>query len=249
MEALDNHYFELGLDSPWMNSSGFAGYLPQHSGEESIRMGGFVTNPISLLPRTPALTRSVISYPGGFMLHTDSPNPGMKNLLKIFSKKWTNLSLPLWVHLLANTPYEVQTMIRQLEETQCVSAIELGLPTNESTKAQFELIATAVGELPFYVCVPLDRTEPAFIEKIASLGADGVVISAPRGMMIQDGKCKQGRLYGPSLHPQMLAALHRVRGLNLPLIAGCGIFSKELGESALEAGAAAIQLDAWMWKF
>jgi len=68
-------------------------------------------------------------------------------------------------------------------------------------------------------------------------------------MMLQDGKCRQGSLYGPALHPQLMAALHRLRGLNLPLIAGCGIFSIEHGEAALEAGAAALQVDAWMWKF
>lgn len=249
MAALDNHYYELGLNTPWMNAAGFGGYLPQHNTEETITMGGFVTNPISLLPRSPSLTRNVLPYPGGFMLHTGSPNPGMKNVLKTYAKKWSNLAVPLWVHLLVTTPYEVQTMIRQLEETQCVSAIELGLPPDADAKSQSELIRSAVGELPFFVCVPLDSAEPAFIEKVASLGADGVVISAPRGMMMQNGKCRQGRLYGPSLHPQMMAALHRLRGFNLPLIAGCGIFSKEQGEAALEAGAAAVQVDAWLWKF
>lgn len=232
-----------------MNASGFGGYLPQHNTDVNIPMGGFVTNPISLLPRPPSLTRYAIPYPGGFMLHTGSSNPGMKNVLKTLAKKWANLSVPLWVHLLVSTPYEVQNMVRQLEERQCISAVELGLPPNVSMKSQYELVEAAVGELPFFVCVPLDRTEPAIIDKIASLGVDGVVISAPRGLMMQDGKCRQGRLYGPSLHPQMMEALHRLRGINLPLIAGCGIFSQEQGEAALEAGAAAVQVDAWMWKF
>lgn len=246
---MDNHHYELGLNTPWMNVSGFGGYLPQHNVNETIPMGGFVTNPVSLLPRMLSLTRSAISYPGGFMLHTGSPNPGMKNVLKTYTKKWKNLPVPLWVHLLVTTPYEVQNMVRQLEEKQCVSAVELGLPPDASIKSQCELVEAAVGELQFFVCVSLDRADPTFIEKIASSGADGVVISAPRGMMMQDAKCKQGRLYGPSLYPQMLAALHRLRGLNLPLIAGCGIFSKEQGEAALEAGAAAVQVDAWLWKF
>lgn len=246
---MNNHFFEFGLNSPWMNVSGFGGYLPQHNTEAPIPMGGFVTNPISLLPRSPALTRTVIPYPGGFLLHSGTPNPGMKNVLKTYAKKWTNLSLPLWVHLVADTPFEVQSMIKQLEETQCVSAVELGLPNNESTKNLFDLIAAAMGELPFFVCVPLDRVDPAFIEKVAGLGADGVVISAPRGMIFQDGKCRQGRLYGPALYPQLLATLHRLREINLPLIAGCGIFTQEQGESALKAGATAIQVDAWLWKF
>lgn len=232
-----------------MNASGFGGFLPQHNTEGIVPMGGFVTNPVSLLPRSPSLTRSVLPYPGGFMLHTGIPNPGMKNVLKTYAHKWTNLSLPLWVHLHATTSFEVQTMVRQLEETQTVSAVELGLPCDVSVKSQFEMIEAAAGELPFFVCVPLDRAEPPTIEKIASLGADGVVISAPRGMMLQNGKCRQGRLYGPALHPQLMAALHRLHGLNLPLIAGCGIFSVEHGEAALEAGASALQVDAWMWKF
>ena len=232
-----------------MNASGFGGFLPQHNAEGFVPMGGFVTNPVSLLPRSPSLTRAVLPYPGGFMLHTGIPNPGMKNVLKTYAHKWTNLSLPLWVHLHATTPFEVQTMVRQLEETQSVSAVELGLPCDASMKNQFEMIEAAAGELPFFVWVPLDRAEPATIEKIASLGADGVVISAPRGMMLQEGKCKQGRLYGPALHPQLMTTLHRLREFNLPLIAGCGIFSVEQGEAALEAGASALQADAWMWKF
>ena len=246
---MDNHYYELGLNSPWMNAAGFGGYLPQHNSDFPTPVGGFVTNPISLLHRTPSLTRNVLPYPGGFMLHTGSPNPGMKNVLKTYAKKWTNLAVSLWVHLLVTSPYEVQTMIRQLEETQSVAAIELGLPPDADAKSQSELIRSAAGELPFYVCVPLDRAEPAIIEKIASLGADGAVISAPRGIMVEKGKCRQGRLYGQALHPQMMAALHRLRGYNLPLIAGCGIFSKAQGEAALEAGAAAVQVDAWLWKF
>ncbi len=246
---MDNHYFELGLNSPWMNSAGFGGYLPQHNPDDSMPMGGFVTNPVSLLPRSPSLTRTILPYPGGFMLHTGSPNPGIKNVLKTYAKKWTNLPVPLWVHLLAATPYEVQTMVRQLEEIQCVSAVELSLPADASGKNLYEIIEAALGELPFFVCVPLDRVEPALIEKVASLGADGVVISAPRGVMPQGSKCRSGRLYGPGLFPQLMAALHRLRMLNLPLIAGCGIFSKGQGHAALEAGASAVQLDAWMWKF
>ncbi len=232
-----------------MNASGFGGFLPQHNSEGTVPMGGFVTNPVSLLPRSPSLTRAVLPYPGGFMLHTGIPYPGMKAVLKAYAHKWTNLSLPLWIHLHAATPFEVQTMVRQLEETQSVSAVELGLPYDASPKSQFEMIEAAAGELPFFVCVPLDRAEPAMIEKIAGLGADGVVISAPRGMMLHYGKCRQGRLYGPGLHPQLMAALHHLRGLNIPLIAGCGIFSVEHGEAALKAGAVALQVDAWMWKF
>lgn len=240
---------EPGLTSTWMNAAGFMGYLPQRLPVESFVPGAFVTNPISLLPRSPAHHRTVVAYQGGFLMHSGYPNPGLKNILKSYARKWQTLPIPVWVHLLVSSPYECQEMVREVEGLENVSAIELGLPLGLDTKRKQEMIRAAVGELPIIVAIPLDEIDPVLVDQISTLGEVGVVISAPRGAVPQNGKTVSGRLYGPSLHPQMLWALGRLRGSKLPIVAGCGIFSIEQGESALAAGAAAVQADAWCWQF
>mgnify|MGYP000896871299 FL=1 len=246
---MDEWSSELGINSPWMNVAGFAGFLPQNDISLSKPMGAFVTNPISAQPRSPARDRSVKPYAGGFLLHTGYPNAGLKRVLQEYASKWRRLPLPVWVHLLAEEGRELQQMVRTLEGVENVEAVELGLPPGLDDKEQVHLIASARGELPLFVCLPLDNLKPDVLEKLADLGASGLVISAPRGIMMKGRKAIHGRLYGPALHPQLLSALRDLRGYGLPVLAGCGIFSVEQGEAALDCGAAAVQVDGWCWKF
>lgn len=240
---------ELGLSSPWMNTVGFGGFMPHNASGDLLSFGGFVTNPVSLLPRSPAGNRSVIEYPGGFLLHTGYPNPGLKRVIKTYAKKWERLTMPVWMHLLVSSTYDGQEMIAQLEGLENVAAVELGLPPEFSIIKQLELIEACMGELPVLVCLPLDGFERELVEKVAELGIAGVVVTAPRGVVLKDGKVIEGRLYGPGLHPQMMAALRRLNGIYIPIVAGCGIFSVDQGEAALSAGAAAVQVDGWHWQF
>lgn len=240
---------ELGLSTPWMNLAGFGGFLPHSTSGDPISIGAFVTNPVSLLPRSPAGNRSVIEYPGGFLLHTGYPNPGLKRIIKTYAKKWEHLAIPVWVHLLVSSAYDGQEMIAQLEGLENVAAVELGLPPDLSVKNQLELIEACMGELPVLVCLPLDGIERGLVDKVAELGATGIVITAPRGVIIMEGKTIEGRLYGPGLHPQMMAVLKQLNGITVPILAGCGIFSIKQGEATLSAGAAAVQVDGWRWQF
>jgi NAD(P)H-dependent flavin oxidoreductase YrpB (nitropropane dioxygenase family) len=50
------------------------------------------------------------------------------------------------------------------------------------------------------------------------------------------------------LFPQVLAAVRSARRINLPLIAGAGLFQQAHAEAVLAAGAAAVQLDAVLWR-
>lgn len=246
---MDEGISNLGLVSPWMNAAGFMGYLPQHPGDEKFTPGAFVTNSISLLPRSPAHNRTVLATPGGFLLHTGHPNPGLKSVVKSYAHKWRNLAVPIWAHLLVTTAYECEEMTRELENLENVTALELGLPPGIGTKKQLELIRAAVGELPIFVCQPLDEINRSLIDQLPVLGDIGVVITAPRGVLMQKGKTISGRLFGPALYPSALAALCRLCGAGLPIVAGCGIYSIEQGEEALATGAAAVQVDGWCWQF
>ena len=246
---MDEPTFDLGLSSPWMNAAGFMGYLPQPFADGSILPGALVTNPVSLLPRSPSHNRNILPYPGGFLLHSGHPNPGLKNVLKSFVHKWKNLSMPVWVHLLVTTAYECQEMVREIEGLENITAVELGLPPGIGTKKQLELVQAAAGELPIFVCLPLDEINMGLIDQLCVIGEVGIILSAPRGVLIHNGRTIGGRLFGPSLHPQMMAALYSLRGSGLPIVAGCGIFSVEQGEDALKAGASAVQVDGWCWQF
>lgn len=246
---MDKNGAILGLQPPWMNSAGFMGFLPQPSPIGTLPFGAFVTNPISLTPRNPARNRAVVQYPGGFLLHTGHPNPGLKSILKNYQQKWEHLTLPVWPHLLVQTAYECQQMVRVLEDVENVTAIELSLPPGLTNKDQVDLIQAATGELPVFVCIPVDVLEIRLVEQLPALGVAGIVLSAARGMITQNGKNINGRLYGPALFPQLMRALCDLKGFGVPIIAGCGVFSLEQGEAALSAGASAVQLDALCWRF
>jgi hypothetical protein len=77
----------LEISTPWMNAAGFLGFSPS-SPAWPAEMGAFVTNPISLAPRKPALHRQVQPYAGGFLLHTGFPTPGFQAVLRQNVEKW-----------------------------------------------------------------------------------------------------------------------------------------------------------------
>ena len=69
---------ELLLNTPIMNAAGCLGFAPDTHGPTDLsQLGAFITNPISLLARSPAHGPRFLSFPGGFMLHTGYPNPGL----------------------------------------------------------------------------------------------------------------------------------------------------------------------------
>jgi dihydroorotate dehydrogenase len=237
------------LSSPWMNAAGFLGFIPPASWPLMPKMGAFVTNPISLLPRSPAHNRAVVPFPGGYLLHTGFPNNGLIKILKKHQQKWSRLPIPIWAHLLSDTPYNCQKMVRVLEGAENVSTVELSFPCDLDRKLQVDLVCAAVGELPIFVAIPLNKIDLEFIGLLPSLGAAGVVISAPRGSLTIGNKVVSGRLYGPALFPQLLQAVVDLKDVGLPVIAGSGIFSFQQGEAALSAGASAVQFDGMLWQF
>ncbi len=104
-------YIDLELSSPWLNAAGALGFAPGADGWSWPEMqGGFVTNPVSANPRTPAETRAALSYPGGSLLHSGLPNPGLKGVLRKYAERWARSSLPVWVHLLGDGPEEIHRM-------------------------------------------------------------------------------------------------------------------------------------------
>ena len=240
---------DLVLDSPYLNAAGSLGFAPPAGWPLPERMGAFITHPVSPSRRTPAAGRAALPYPGGFILHTGLPNPGLRAVLRLYSRRWAHSQVPIWVHLIPETPDQTAQMIARLENVEGVMAIELSIPPEAPADECLALAAAALGELPLAVSVPLHRVREAWINHLPELGISALTLGAPRGVMLDaGGKPVSGRIYGPALFPQALAALMDLRPLGIPLIAGAGIFRRADAAALLAAGAAAVQIDAAVWK-
>jgi len=240
---------ELFLQSPWLNAAGILGWLPPRSWSWPQPPGAFSSPPISLLPRSPARERALVEFPGGVLAHTGLPNPGLRSALNRFGARWSHSSIPVWLHLIPANPGEAAQLVRRIEESSVeIFAIELGLPPGLPPAAALEIVSAAVGELPLVVNVPLNAAGEGWLARLAGVGAAALSLGAPRGTLpVPGGRLVTGRLYGPALFPQALAALRTALAHGLPVIAGSGVYSQTDGEALLAAGAAAVQLDTVLW--
>jgi dihydroorotate dehydrogenase (NAD+) catalytic subunit len=239
---------DLNLSTPWLNAAGALGFAPSTGGWGwPAAQAAFITAPISLKARSPAENRILLPYPGGFLLHTGLSNPGLNSVLARYGDRWRRQALPVWVHLLADTPADVFRMVQMLEGREEVAAVEVSLPPEAAPAFMQELVAAAAGELPVVAALPLDQAEPALVLLLAHAGASAVSLNAPRGcLMDPHGRLVHGRLYGPAVFPLALQAVDRLKG-QLPLMAGGGVYSLDQGHALLQAGATAVLVDVALW--
>jgi dihydroorotate dehydrogenase (NAD+) catalytic subunit len=230
-----------------MNAAGSLGFFPNLRDFENLGdlFGAFVTNPISLRPRLPTAQPAVINYPGGFLLHTGLPNPGIRVALKRYSAKWTRSDLPIIINLMADRPEETQTMVRLLELQENVMAVELGFAPLLADDIILLTLEMCVGELPLIFSLPVEQVL-SLGPRLMQDGAQAISISAPRGALMTDHLIT-GRLYGPSLFPQSLETVYSAAKLGIPIIGSGGVWSKENADAMLSVGALAVQVDAALW--
>ncbi len=244
---------DLIFRKPLMNTAGTLGFTPdfrvlKELGSLFDDFGAFVTNPLSLRPRVAASQPALIEYPGGFLLHTGLPNPGLNSTLKKYARRWTDSPLPIIVHLMADRPEETKQMVQILENVDNVMAVELGfapLLANDILSLTLEM---CIGELPLIFCLPSEQIlslGPRLIDE----GADALSIAMRRGALTTDGRgLTEGRLFGPSLFPQSLEIVHTAVKLGLPIIGAGGVYSKENAETMISVGALAVQIDSVLWR-
>ena len=240
---------ELWLKTPLMNAAGSLGYVPDPHGPTDLSgLGAFITNPISLMRRTPAHGPRYLSFPGGFLLHTGYPNPGIASAVRRYAGGWRRSPLPVLVHLLAQKAGEVAEMVRKLEGLDGVAGFEVGLPPEAGVELAQEFARAAAGELPVVLRIPIDRAA-GLAEGLAQMHLAAVSLAPPRGALpIPDGGNLQGRLYGPALYPQALAAVQALAGAGVPVIGAGGVYTHAQAQAMLKAGAVAVQLDAVLWR-
>ena len=238
---------ELGIESSWLNAPGFLGPLPPARVELDVEMGAFLPISLSLQPRNPVENRCLARYPGGVMLHTGLPNPGLRAAVKQYGARWGRLDLPVWLALLPNNGEEAAEMSEVVDDLENVAVVQVELPRQASREERRNILAAAQGEKPFFVDLPLDQVNREMLGLIQESAASGVVLSGPRGRLLNNGKWVNGRLYGPALYPQVISVLHTLRRLNRPIIVGCGVSSIEQGEQLLGLGVEGVQLDLLLW--
>lgn len=241
--------FDLALSTPYMNAAGMLGFTPNLRGSLNLnRLGAFVTNPISLAKRTPAHPPRYHAFPGGFLLHTGYPNPGLREVLRRCRERWARSPIPIIIHLLAEDPAELTGMIRLVEGLEGIIAIEIGLPQLIDKKTVRLFTEAALGELPLIVRLPFERAAEAGTEVITA-GAAVISLAPPRGAFpARAGNIQAGRLYGPAFFPQALAAVKAISQSGLPVIGAGGVYSHEDCDAMFSAGAQAVQLDSLLWR-
>ena len=234
-----------------MNTAGSLGFAPDFRNLQDFGslngFGAFVTNPFSLRPRLPTAQPAMIEYPGGFLLHTGLPNPGLKSGIKKYASKWNKSDLPIIVHLMADRPEETQQMVQILEETENVMAVELGFAPLLADDIILLTLEMSLGELPLIFSLPVEQVL-TLGPRLMQDGAQAISIATPRGSHVTSQKSVvSGRLYGPSLFPQVLDTVNNAAKIGLPIIGSGGIYSKESADTILSASALAVQIDAVLW--
>jgi dihydroorotate dehydrogenase len=241
--------YDLVFSSPILNAAGVLGFSPdQNKFADVRRLGAFITNPISFIQRTPAAGTRFLPFQGGFLLHSGYPNLGFRRVVRRYSRAWAESPVPVIVHLLAENRRDLSVMVQKLEGMEGVMGIELGLPPDIDGESAAALVASAVGELPIIVKLPLDRARE--IVPYLSFEASLIIsLGPPRGELPNhQGKLVQGRLYGPSLLPQSLALVKKLSAQGCRVIGAGGVYSSEDIRAMLSAGALAVMLDAVLWR-
>jgi len=240
---------DLFLEKPFLNAPGILGFAPDPHTMPFLReLGAFVTLPISRSPRQPAATRTCLPFPGGFLLHTGWPNPGIRHAIARYQRAWAEADLPVIVHLLGESPGMVADMVRRLEGLENIMAVELGLPLGCSPSALVAYLDAASGELPVVISLPPDDL-PLLLETLVEQQPAAVHLQPPRGTLPNTtGTLVSGRLYGPATFPLALQALLHWADSGLRLIAGGGIFAQVEAQALLDSGAFAVELDAVLWQ-
>jgi dihydroorotate dehydrogenase (NAD+) catalytic subunit len=243
---------DLYFSKPIMNAAGMLGFSPDlrglgnPGGLDAHAFGAFVTNPISLRPRTPTAHPSVIEFPGGFLLHSGLPNPGLAAVMKKHATRWNRADLPVIVHLMADRPEETQHMVRMLEGIDNVMAVEFGFAPLLSDDIILLNLEMCVGEIPLIFSLPAEqilRLGPRLIEG----GAAAISISTPRGALMHEGKLVTGRLFGRSQFPRSLEIVRSAVMTGIPIIGAGGVWTEQDVADMLSAGAMAVETDASLW--
>lgn len=244
----------LVIDTPVMPAAGVFGFdgTAYRDLIDLAKLGAIVTNPMTWKARRVARGPRVVDMPGGVLVHTGLPNPGVPRVIKQYAGRWRHSVIPVIVHLATTTPADVSRAASALDRVEGVAGIELGLHDQATPDDVEQLVGAALDATmrPLLVRVPLYNAVPLALAA-QDTGAGGVVVAAPPRGTTRDAETGQlvgGRVYGPWLKAQALRAVGQVaRAVEIP-VTGCGgIYSPDDARDFIEAGAVAVQVDTVIW--
>lgn len=240
---------DLTFPFPYMNAAGTLGFAPDfHAPIPWDAFGAFVTNPVSAQPRKPTSNPRLIEYPGGFLMHTGLPNPGLSAAIKKYARRWADAPLPVIIHLMADHPEVTAHMVGSLEGLENIMGLELSFAPYLPEDIILLIVERSLGELPLIVSLSIEEVlslGPRVLEK----GAAAVSLGMPRGMIsTEDGERVTGRLNGAGLFPQSLQIVQVAALTGIPIIGAGGVQSKQNADVMLSVGAMAVQVDTSLWK-
>jgi dihydroorotate dehydrogenase (NAD+) catalytic subunit len=259
IEIAPNHKYGLSLNGPVMPAAGTFGFGDAYANLVDLSLlGAVVTNPISLRRRRPSGGQRLAVHQDSFVVHTGWPNPGIRRVVRDFREVWARLPVPVIIHLLASQPDELAQAASVLSGLANVAGIELGFSTGVSPRLAVELLdAAREGDLPIIAKIPFERIDQ-LAPHLARHGVDAVTLmSPPRAVLplavVDPGTSVahyvRGRLHGRALFPLLLNALSRwADKLGCALLACGGIASPEEALACINLGAAAVQIDALLWR-
>jgi dihydroorotate dehydrogenase (NAD+) catalytic subunit len=246
---------DLIYRKPLMNAAGALGFSPDlRAPVPWDDFGAFVTNPISLRARKATDQPTSIEYPGGFLLHTGLPNPGLTTVVNKYARRWADSPIPIIINLMADRPEETQQMVKNLEGRENVAAVELGFAPLLADDIILLAIEMCQGELPLIVSLAAEQVL-SLGPRALQTGAAAISLAAPRGRLpLTHGSTSEsekrlisGRLFGPAQFPKSLEVVHSAARLGLPIYGAGGVYSKEDADAMLTAGALAVQMDTCLW--
>lgn len=260
IELAPRHKYGLPLMVPVMPASGTFGYgHAYHDLVDLSVLGAIVTNPVSLKARTAARGRRVGVRGDHFVVHTGWPNPGVRRVIRESGRVWERLTVPVIVHLLATQPASVGRAAGMLSGVRGVRGLELGFAATVGIERACAQLSAAVeeGDLPVIAKLPFGRVAD-LAGPLVDAGADALTLMSPPRAVLPVGEVgpggsvarfMRGRLYGAALFPMTLHILSQWVGkLDVPVIACGGIASPDDALTCLTLGAAAVQIDALLWR-
>lgn len=244
----------LIIENPVMIASGMMGFEPSPYRDliKLEKLGAMVTAPLTWKARGPAHGTRVVPFPGGLLLHTGLPNPGMARVIRHYGKIWRNSELPIIVHLIATNRDDLRHCAEVLDEAEGIAGIELGLADQVEPREALNAIGILRdrSQLPLLVKLPLYNAAELARTAIDG-GADALVVASPPRGAERDplsGQLIGGRLYGAWLKPLVLRAVGQIAEFaNMPIIACGGIHSADDARDYISAGAKAVQIDTLLW--
>lgn len=233
----------------WMNAAGTAGFQPDKRlcalFPEIVL---FITNPISYRPRKPASLRNVIPFEGGFLVHTGFPNPGLKKVIQLYRKGWESSSLPICVNLLSDNDVYIEKIVRTVENFENIMAIELGIDSSLNKDGIKRILSAALGELPIILNLPLEFVYQEWLTEILIPEVVAISLQAPKGVIKKGNDYIRGRMYGKSIFPLTMNAVHHLSSIDKPLFAGVGVLCQQQISMLLESGVSYFQAHELIWR-